>query len=94
MATKPKRKAKRRSPTAPRIIRSGTNLRAALARAAEQSPSYCRNCGDPFDADAENAALRQPSGAWRPCPKPSPGRPMVDCGVGGHMYDERQPRCN
>lgn len=52
---------------------------------------YCRNCGDPFDEDAENAALRQPSGAWRLCPKPSPGRPMVDCGIGGHMYVERMP---
>lgn len=56
--------------------------------------SYCRNCGDPYDHDAENAAIRQPSGAWRPCPKPSPGKPMVHCGVGGHMYDERKPRCN
>lgn len=53
---------------------------------------YCRNCGDPYDEDAENAALLRPSGAWRPCPKPSPGRPMVDCGVGGHWYDERMPR--
>jgi hypothetical protein len=47
---------------------------------------YCRNCGDLFTADAENAAIGKPSGAWRPCPNPSPGRPLVDCGVGGHMY--------
>lgn len=49
---------------------------------------YCENCGDPFDADAEDSVMRQPLGvgSWRPCPNPSPGRPMVDCGVGGHMY--------
>lgn len=76
-----------------RIIRSGTDLLAALARTAD-GPSFCRNCGDPFDTDAENAAVRLPSGAWRPCPNPSPGRPMIDCGVGGHMYDRHQPGCN
>lgn len=53
---------------------------------------FCQNCGDPFDTDAENAAARLPHGAWRPCPNPSPGRPMVDCGVGGHMYMDRDPR--
>lgn len=51
---------------------------------------YCRNCGDPFDEAAERAAVGLPS-AWRPCPNPSPGRPMVDCGVGGHMYDRPRP---
>jgi hypothetical protein len=25
-----------------------------------------------------------------PCPKPAPGRPMVDCGIGGHMYTLHQ----
>jgi len=54
--------------------------------------AYCRNCGDPFDADAQNAAMRAPHGAWRPCPKPSPGVPLVDCGIGGHMYDDAKPR--
>ena len=46
---------------------------------------YCSNCGDPFDDAAADAALGIPS-TWRPCPHPSPGRPLVDCGVGGHMY--------
>ena len=63
--------------------------------------SYCRNCGDPFDRAAEDAALTW-SGAratsasvgWRPCPKPSPGRWLVDCGIGGHMYDDRIPSCS
>lgn len=34
----------------------------------------CRNCGDAFE--------------WpeRPCPKPSPGVPYVDCGRGGHVF--------
>lgn len=53
---------------------------------------FCRNCGDPFDRDAGNAACRLPSGSWRPCPSPSPGRPLVDCGVGGHMYTDDEPR--
>ena len=52
---------------------------------------YCCNCGDPFDHDAENAAVRKPSGTWRPCPNPSPGRPLVDCGIGGHMYTAGKP---
>lgn len=60
---------------------------------------YCRNCGDPFGLDAESAAVCtvqhcQPGahGTWRPCPNPSPGRPLVDCGVGGHMYTDATPR--
>lgn len=53
---------------------------------------YCANCGDPFDVDAGNAACRLPSGAWRQCPNPSPGEPLKDCGVGGHMYVAREPR--
>ena len=57
---------------------------------------YCRNCGDPFDRAAEDAAVSGTISApgWRPCPKPSPGRWLVDCGVGGHMYDDRIPRCS
>jgi len=54
---------------------------------------YCQNCGDPFDRAAEAAAGRVPT-AWRPCPHPSPGRPLIDCGVGGHMYTEKKPKCN
>jgi hypothetical protein len=34
----------------------------------------CANCGDRFD-DKE-----------RPCPRPSPGTPYVNCGRGGHMF--------
>ena len=55
---------------------------------------YCENCGDPFDADAENAAVRQPHGRWRPCPNPSPGKPLVDCGAGGHMFRDATPEIN
>lgn len=58
--------------------------------------SYCKNCGDPFDRAAEDAAVCRgaaPTG-WRPCPKPSPGRPLVDCGVGGHMYTARSQLCS
>lgn len=39
------------------------------------APPQCSNCGDPFD------------GPERDCPNPSPGRPYVDCGRGGHMFD-------
>ena len=35
----------------------------------------CRTCGDSFEAPE------------RPCPKPSPGRPYVDTGRGGHVFD-------
>lgn len=56
-------------------------------------PAFCRNCGDPApslsDEDWNGAT---PSGSWRPCPNPSPGRPMVDCGIGGHMYTDDKPR--
>lgn len=51
--------------------------------------SFCRNCGDRLTEDAYRAASRLPYTNWRPCPNPSPGREMVDCGVGGHMYEER-----
>lgn len=37
----------------------------------------CRTCDD------------TPSSPERPCPRPSPGRPYVDCGRGGHMFDRR-----
>jgi hypothetical protein len=48
---------------------------------------YCRNCGDPFSEACDNLRFRGAVGPrWRPCPKPSPGRPLVDCGIGGHMY--------
>lgn len=53
-------------------------------------PPYCRNCGSSWDVDeSENfgRSLRD----WRPCPNPSPGRPLVDCGVGGHMYTDPLP---
>jgi hypothetical protein len=50
-------------------------------------PPYCRNCGDPLDAGAADAAAGKPPSTWRPCPNPSPGRPLYECGVGGHMYD-------
>lgn len=36
----------------------------------------CRNCGVSFDAPEA------------PCPRPSPGRPLVDCGRGGHWFEE------
>jgi len=39
----------------------------------------CSNCGDTAD------------GPERDCPKPSPGRPYVDCGRGGHMFDKVKP---
>lgn len=82
-----------RRPRAIRISRGMRSLIAALARVAAQDvgPRYCRNCGDPFDLAAENS-VRQPSGSWRPCPSPSPGTPMVHCGVGGHMYTDQMPR--
>jgi thymidylate synthase (FAD) len=35
----------------------------------------CRTCGDAFDAPE------------RPCPKPTPGRELVDVGRGGHVFD-------
>ena len=76
-----------------RVIRFRVVPLATIDRELAQ-PRFCRNCGDPFDADAEAAALRQPHGAWRPCPNPSPGRPLVDCGIGGHMYSEAAPRCS
>lgn len=37
--------------------------------------TICRNCGDSYAAPE------------RPCPKPAPGVPFVDCGRGGHMFD-------
>lgn len=48
---------------------------------------FCRNCGDPFSEAEGNLKFRGAVGPrWRPCPNPSPGRPLVDCGIGGHMY--------
>lgn len=47
---------------------------------------FCENCGDMFDENAENASIGKPHGTWRPCPSPSPGEPLKDCGIGGHMY--------
>lgn len=58
----------------------------------DDGQKFCRNCGDPFDREAGDAACRLPVVSWRPCPNPSPGRPLVDCGVGGHMYTDRDPR--
>jgi len=40
-----------------------------------KSRLVCSNCGDAFD------------GPERDCPKPAPGRPFVDCGRGGHMFN-------
>lgn len=37
----------------------------------------CRTCGAAF-SEAEST----------PCPSPSPGEPCVDCGVGGHFFDQ------
>ncbi len=52
-------------------------------------PLVCRNCGDPFDdADGPDGRTKP---AWRPCPSPSPGRPLVDFGIGGHMYNMDEP---
>jgi hypothetical protein len=57
--------------------------------------TYCSNCGDPFDMPpADDPTFAATFRRWRPCPNPSPGRPLVDCGVGGHMYEERVPRCS
>lgn len=36
---------------------------------------WCSRCGDAFD------------GPERDCPNPAPGRPYVDCGRGGHIFD-------
>jgi hypothetical protein len=57
--------------------------------------TYCRNCGDPFDMPpADDPTFRRDVPPLAPLPNPSPGRPLVDCGVGGHMYEERVPRCS
>lgn len=59
----------------------------------ESVSAYCKNCGDPFDCAAEDASIAiivgHPTPNWRPCPRPSPGIPMVHCGVGGHMYIDK-----
>ncbi len=39
----------------------------------------CSNCGDAFD------------GPVRDCPNPSPGRPLIECGRGGHMFTTTDP---
>jgi hypothetical protein len=49
---------------------------AAVEFAAPPSSAVCRNCGDRFD------------GPERDCPNPSPGKPYVDCGRGGHWFEE------
>lgn len=36
---------------------------------------WCSRCGDAFDEPL------------RDCPNPALGKPFVDCGVGGHMFD-------
>jgi len=36
----------------------------------------CRQCGDAFAGDEE-----------RNCPNPAPGKPLIDCGRGGHIFD-------
>ncbi len=38
---------------------------------------WCSRCGDAFE------------GPERPCPNPASGRPYVDCGRGGHMFDKK-----
>lgn len=35
---------------------------------------WCNRCGDAFE------------GPERQCPDPKMGRPLVDCGRGGHMF--------
>lgn len=39
---------------------------------------FCRNCAALFDSTDGNT----------PCPTPSPGKPYVDCGKGGHWFEE------
>ncbi len=39
---------------------------------------YCRNCGVEFSSNVA------------PCPRPHPGQPYVDCGVGGHVFAETE----
>lgn len=41
----------------------------------------CRNCGAILESEAGNAD----------CPTPSPGKPYVDCGRGGHWFDVPVP---
>ncbi len=38
----------------------------------------CRTCGDSFEG---------PDATDRDCPKPTPGKPLVDVGRGGHVFD-------
>ena len=59
-----------------------------LAEAAKQR--YCENCGDPFDDDFPVERYRD----YPRCPNPSPGKPLVDCGVGGHMFRDAAPGIN
>lgn len=57
--------------------------------------AYCANCGDPYDMPpADDPVFVRTFRTWRQCPNPSPGRPLVDCGIGGHMYTDSKPRCD
>jgi hypothetical protein len=47
---------------------------------------YCDNCGDPFDLpSAEDPVFVDAFRRWRSRPNPSPGRPLIDCGIGDPM---------
>lgn len=56
-----------------RIIESA---RMSTAKGFRGWGPVCRTCKQPWEAAAEV------------CPKPSPGTPYVDCGAGGHFFDE------
>jgi hypothetical protein len=56
---------------------------------------YCRNCGDPYDMpSADDPSFAETFRLCRQCPNPTPGRPLVDCGIGGHMYADLKSRCS
>ncbi len=43
----------------------------------------CHNCGELLSS--------RPWNDTTPCPNPSPGTPLVDCGRGGHWFDVEVP---
>lgn len=49
----------------------------------------CRNCGAFLDRAVTTDDRGMP--VAEPCPKPTPGRPFVDCGIGGHMFNVEKP---
>lgn len=53
-----------------------------MATAKKPEPLFtCRNCGIAWNTLEGQLA----------CPKPSPGVPYVDCGIGGHWYEAEPP---